>query len=294
MLQSPVKIESRYSGKNLIGAWSPDGNQFAYLTRLDIPGANKSISIRHQGGRERRFPLELPVSRLRPLFQWSDDGKMLYVRGMDYALRKETLFSIQVDTGMVSPMPQSNQSRSPIAPWVTGRFLYSIDSEPTAINRVDRSTGERQAIYKPPASTSLWALELSPDRTQIACITNSLSTDDQRLVIIPIDPSLSPRQLYSVPEGEISSHHTLVWSPDSRFLLFGTHKSEEPQPITTLWRIPVAGGPRKATGIVMPNVRHVRVHPDGKRILFTADASAQRTLLWSLENLQQSLSAIRD
>ena len=56
------------------------------------------------------------------------------------------------------------------------------------------------------------------------------------------------------------------------------------RPIQTieLWRIPADGGQPQEVGLAMDRLRHLRVHPDGRRIAFTA--GRQTGEMWVMEN----------
>ena len=57
------------------------------------------------------------------------------------------------------------------------------------------------------------------------------------------------------------------WMRDSREILFRRFPGEEP---TGLWSVPITGGEPRDLGLNLPALRDVRVHPDGRRLAFTA------------------------
>ncbi len=83
-----------------------------------------------------------------------------------------------------------------------------------------------------------------------------------------------PHEILSVekPEYIYGGLHrkVLAWTPDGRYLLFGKARSGDEDQTVELWRIPVEGGEPRNLGLAMPNLRDLRIHPDGQRIAFTA------------------------
>ncbi len=76
----------------------------------------------------------------------------------------------------------------------------------------------------------------------------------------------------------------LAWTPDGHHLLFGKpRQTDSPQEQTIeLWRIPAEGGEPQRLGLAMENLRDVTVHPDGRRIAFSAGKEGAE--VWVLEN----------
>jgi hypothetical protein len=51
---------------------------------------------------------------------------------------------------------------------------------------------------------------------------------------------------------------------------------------STLWRVPITGGPPVSTGLTMDGIRDITVHPGGQRIAF--NAGWKRGEQWVMEN----------
>ncbi len=71
--------------------------------------------------------------------------------------------------------------------------------------------------------------------------------------------------------------------PDGRHLLFSKGRRQNME----LWRIPVDGGEPEKLGLAMVGLglSGLSVHPDGKRIAFSAGGGAGPTVeLWVIEN----------
>ena len=73
----------------------------------------------------------------------------------------------------------------------------------------------------------------------------------------------------------------VAWTPDGRHVLFGRHTASQ-QEITELWRIPAEGGEPQRLELAMENLVDLRVHPDGRRLAFTA--GQKKAEIWVMEN----------
>ena len=58
-----------------------------------------------------------------------------------------------------------------------------------------------------------------------------------------------------------------------------------------LWRVAVAGGEPQKLEIAMPGLGHLRVHPNGRRIAFDAEAQPERIEVWVMKNFLPQLAA---
>ena len=74
---------------------------------------------------------------------------------------------------------------------------------------------------------------------------------------------------------------SVAWAPDGQGVLFV--KQPDPKSQTTeLWLVPVQGGEPRKLDLAGPVIREVRVHPDGRRIAYTA--GGDRSDVWVMEN----------
>ena len=275
---------------NTAPEWSPDGRCLAYVTR---PGSGHQLMrplvlvIRSlETGRERQLPLEMGACGL--LFQprWSPDGRGFLVCGRDPEER-EGVYYIDAGSGERSPILQE-ESTSPFtaAVWSPdGRTLVhrSFDTKSRTARLVAREveTGD-ELVLSPlaPGPPSTQGLCFSPDGTYLAFI----ETDPDRgawttLKAMPSSGGTA-RELLRVTEPE--SLAELAWTPDGRWLLFGRARGDpqlrREEPSFALWRISAEGGDPEPLGLAMDGLQlqGLRIHPDGRRLAFTAGGTAYR------------------
>ena len=111
------------------------------------------------------------------------------------------------------------------------------------------------------------------------------------------------RLVVRAPEGtEIHSTVGIAWTPDGRWLIYGSAKTPENEDTNfgpkerKLWRVSVDGGSPQDLKLSVEGLRQIALHPDGRRIAFTADAPEAAGLsrgIWTLENFLSPLAANR-
>jgi hypothetical protein len=57
-----------------------------------------------------------------------------------------------------------------------------------------------------------------------------------------------------------------------------------------VWRVPVTGGEPQKLELAMPSLQHLRIHPDGRQVAFTASSQAEKSEVWALENFLPPLA----
>lgn len=112
---------------------------------------------------------------------------------------------------------------------------------------------------------------LSPDGREVA-----LTTQD-KLSVYPTAGG-EPRDL--VKAKDINA---FTWTRDGKFILYGLLRKGTKN-INDLWRIPSAGGEAQKLDLGMINLMHMRVHPDGRRVVFTAGDRPEKAEVWVMEN----------
>jgi Tol biopolymer transport system component len=297
LLAPPQPANPRQVGRNTSPAWSPDGRTLAYLSpdrswlRVGTGGGSHNVSIRSvESGETREIALKEYV--YQP--SWSPDGRSLLATGGPTGARR-----IDVQTGAITPVPEAVRSMWEGVWAPNGKALfYSTAAEVTqgsapgtVVIRVrDLETKREKELYRGPGSP--WNLILSSDGTQLAFLSQERGSRFSALKVMPAAGG-EVRELLRVKEPE--SITTIAWTPDGRHLLFARGNMARTDPrkqAAELYRIASAGGEPQPLGLAMKHLRDLRVHPDGRRIAFTAGLGEME--IWVLENFLPAAPTARE
>lgn len=256
----PSQASKRLVGSNSWPEWSPDGKYLAFVSGGLWGGRTLSILSLETGKQEELSPRMTFISHLR----WSPDGGSILVSGRDEGGRGG-LYRIDAQTGDVSPIVQSGSLRHAWdCAWSPdGRTVYYEFGK--GIKARDLATGQERDIR---AEGRHFAP--SPDGRFLAIGREDPSTKGGVLEIVALETG-EVRDLLRVPDASVF-YKALTWSADGRFLIFG--KGE-------LWRVAAETGAMEKIGIAMGALLEVRVHPDGRRIAFSAFENGAE--LWVME-----------
>lgn len=291
----PTPASDRFVGSNTASDWSPDGQYLAFVSKRGH--RSKVIVIRSvETGEEREIPLTVGRFVTRP--RWSPDGGSFLVEGSHK--KDEGLYRIDAQTGDITRIVRGEPGTSNISRWA-----WSPDGEAIFFHRIDRSskvqtivrreleTGKEQIIDSSAMMPRIRDLTLSPDGRQLALIRYD-SKPGMSITVMPARGG-EPHEILRVKEPEFIGggfwREGLAWTPDGRYLLFGKAHGDVKGQTVELWRVPVEGGEPQRLGVAMDNVRDVRVHPDGRRISFTAGKIGAE--VWKMENFLPELSAAK-
>jgi serine/threonine protein kinase/WD40 repeat protein len=290
VLAAPQKLASKYEGRNTSAAWSPDGTRLVYLSRLGPQRLQPRVTIRNlETGHETELQPGAPMSRLYRYsnLQWVVKGESLLMTAADQR-EQPAWFQIDLRAGKVVQLATQSIRVAPdcwsLSP--DGRFLYLRRAR--QVTRVDIEKGTGQAIHQlGPKENDLRGLAVSPDGRQLAVATMA-----EEIRILSSDGKTA-RTLYRAgpdsPGGPAS--WALTWTPDGQRLVFGL-QSESDSSSVSLWQLPVSGGEPQALGITMPELHAVRIHRDGRRILFIARSPGSSGELWAIDNVLAHLNAL--
>jgi Tol biopolymer transport system component len=293
---SPKKLSP--AANNSSPAWSPDGQQLAYLQRRGAGAWDLYTSVllirSVKTSKERSFPLKL--SRYHDFrLQWSPDGTALLAQGRDHTLR-QGFYRIEAGTGRVTPLVQA-PTRCPndCLEWPTwspsGKLIFTrrVTDGQTIVVR-DLETGEENELLSVRKPSFVGPLIVSPDGRRVAYVWRDLQKGTSVLTVTPAAGG-EPRELLrrQPPEGI----GDLGWMPDSRRIVYATRTSGEERKFE-LWRISAEGGEPQSLGLTMEGLSlyGLSVHPDGRRIAFTA-GRPHRNEVWVLENFLPALKAAK-
>lgn len=206
--------------------------------------------------------------------QWSSDGRALVGAGgnekgdwgairIDVATGETTTLAPGAGRGLLYPMPTPDGKA----------LLYKLTG---GLFRRDLQSGVEQELYATP-DRAQW-LTLSPDGQQLAFVESK--TAESTLKLVPAAGG-ETREVARI-KGSAS---TVAWTPDGKHLLF--------QQAAQLWRVSSAGGePQKVALTMKGGLGHLRVHPDGRQIAFSAHPQPDKIEVWALENFLPPLKEL--
>jgi Tol biopolymer transport system component len=254
-----------YQGRETQVAFSPDGNQIAFVWN-GPQGDNQDIYVKLI---DAETPLRLttsPAEDINPV--WSPDGRYIaFLRqsaeGSEFYLipalggaerKLAKIFPYQV------PSDGSSQYYSP-----DGKYLAVPDknspSEPFSVFLLSIETGERRKLTSPPAGViGDYNPAFSPDGKWLAFARSPRwSTDD--LYVMPLAGGEPKRLTF-----DNMTINGLTWTPDGREIIFDSRRGGSSR---HLWRVAVAGGTPERVDTVGADVLSPALSPQGRRLAYT-------------------------
>ena len=301
VLDAPTPLSQRYVGSNSSPAWSPDGKYIAYVSqrgpgRAGANTRNKVVAIRSvETGQERDILVDLTIVT-RPL--WSPDSLSIVVSGQRRERPSNGIFRIDVQSGELTTLVQEegNNYRWPALSQDAKTLFYlqiNFPKKTWSIRARDLRSGEEKELYSVlPPPVNIGSLGLSPDGQQLAFFLA-----DQAKAVLKVMPATGgeAREICQIQRPAYFPGNTrLVWSPDGERILFvrGGQDPTKPQDQTyELWQVSAAGGEPQKLGLTMERLRDLSLHPDGKRLAFSAGQT--KLEVWVMENFLPTLKAAK-
>lgn len=274
---SAIAASRGFVGMNISPDWSRDGRFLAYVSQRGngiVGPSSRVLVIRSLAdGQERTIA---PPLRFYVAPRWAPDGRSIYLTGStpsgEYGL-------IQVDAA----------NGAILASILGGGFYFGalsrdgrtyVSSEGGRLVETELASHRKTVIPLAASAGKPLHVALSPDEQLFAFSTPTASAETS-VAVVPRRGG-EPRILVRATEPWLVQLQ--AWAPDGEWLLVGKGRSvngQNGEPVA-LWRVDVADGRMEPIGISAIGLREVRIHPDGRRIAFTA---GWPTLdLWVMEN----------
>ena len=286
VLSPPAPLTQRFVGWNRSPDWSADGRSVAYASQREssprsVGWMGGTIVVRSlASGEEREMAPRLAYWGL--LVRWSPDGRSFLVVGRN-TKGQSGIFAVNATTGEATlAVRQDPPGYVQFPAWSSdGKGLFYLRTTTEASNRLyarNLETGEDRVVFAPSTNNAA----LSPDGRSMVVRLNQPGDPTSVLAIVPVGGGEARELLRVMQPNAFPPWGGLAWTPDGKYVLFTQTTGDSPQQPFELWRVPVGGGAPQKTGIAMQGLRHLRVHPDGERIVFGAGQIKDET--WVLEN----------
>lgn len=290
--QTPLtKITS--VGTNTVPDWSPSGRYMAYVVNSgaapwDLYSA--SVVIRTiETGEERRLSPKIRQWH-KFVLDWSPDESSLLVQARG-PKNTEGVYRVDLQTGEVFTLVQSEDG-CPVdccewPSWIDSenivytRWLVGSSGYRKIVSR-EVNTGHEKELYRTERPYDVSKLTVSCDGKLLAFILSDEETGTTAIKVMSATGGEDSELLRLQPPETISQ---IAWMPDNQNLLFGRIGFPGEKQIFELWRISAEGGKPQNLGLTMKGVQlyGLSVHPDGRRIAFTAGQPDRREI-WVMEN----------
>jgi Tol biopolymer transport system component len=289
VLSVPANPVQSYIGTNSWPDFSPDGKYLSYTSRRDQGGRVFVLGIRSlETGQTRELR-----TNLNYLFQlrWMPDGRAFSVQSNDRKGR-QGIYRIDAETGETTPILISEPGvYSTTVGWSPdGKKLYyrrgdAVTKEELLLEREVSSGKEREILSR----KEFFTAALSPDARYLVFRTQDRPSKSSALMLMPVDGGQA-KELLRLKDPETLVNNALEWTPDSKSVVFRKNLSASGEE-SELWLVPVNGNAPRKLGLNAVNIRQLRIHPDGRRIVYTA--GQQKREVWVLENFLPTLRASR-
>ena len=280
----PILATDRYVGSNSHPAWSTDGRELVFLSKRgpgDEYSSRKAICVRStDSGNVREIASGL--ERVDGV-HWFPDGRSL-LAGAQNPGGGWGAFRIDAQSGTFERIDLARPYTLAWQPaWsADGKTLFYLRWGPAKTSLMvahDLATGQERELHSvTEPSVYHSGVMLSPDSRQLAVVVRDSEGRHQSLTLVPAAGG-EAREVLRITQ--LAFPVSIAWVPDGQGLLF-VKQPEARDSKTELWLVPLQGGEPRKLDLSAPNIRHVRVHPDGRRIALTS--GVDRSEVWVMEN----------
>ncbi|MFQ5817467.1 MAG: TolB family protein, partial [Terriglobia bacterium] len=167
------------------------------------------------------------------------------------------------------------------------RWRNRGNTGPRSIVARDLGSGREKELYRAASPARVAHLGVSPDGQRLAFVWWDPKEGTTAVKVISTSGG-EARELLKLPAAQLSGYgqpvFALAWTPDSRHIIYAPSTAGQKHRFE-LWRISADGGEPQNLGLAMEGLSlyGLSVHPDGRRIAFTA-GTPRRSEVWVLEN----------
>ena len=274
----PTRLIETFRGRNTWPLWSPAGDAFVYFSRRAEGDVSPSrMIVQYEDGKETDVKAAHGDTPNRGV-QWCQGGDRIVGPG------RKRIFDLR--TGEVSS--DFRDLRFPQAPYShelalspdckTAYVLAWTQANKRRVYRMDLATGAETELLNETAEPAYIARpSVSPDGRWLVFRSQG------QILLLPTEGG-GLRELDRYTGG--LPMMDMAWTPDSKRVIYTrlVKSANGRDPQTELYWVSIEGGTPHSMGIRMPGgIRAASLHPDGKRLLFSARSS--NIEFWVLRNL---------
>ncbi|MBP1768695.1 MAG: translocation protein TolB [Candidatus Aminicenantes bacterium] len=282
----PQKLSQKIVSPFYSPVWSPDGTSLAYFVERSEGGKASAyfICVRpdNEEGKERWIPIEISA---KWELAWSADGRAFLATVQDHD-RNQGLFRIDRQNGGLTLLAKSGPGSliKTFAVSADGKSVFYAhfqwQEKLCTVIQHDLATGQEKEIYRKEAGADIGSLMVSQDARYLSFSTADSTADNKGFVVRIMD--LADGRTRDILRGKVQEHVPHVWTRDNKSILYIQRTGEANKQQGELWLVPAAGGEPKSLGLSMPGMHRLRLHPDGKSIVFTSEKVVLG--VWEMEN----------
>lgn len=272
--------------------WSPDGKLLAFGRPRSVPGSPTDLVVLSMDGEERKYPHTGASSST--IVSWFRDGKSVLQR-VTSADGTVAFFRIDLASGTFTKVLTVG-SEQPGKAWFLSaddRTLYFTDGDNNQLERLiayDLATGGKSVITGFPALPNI-AVQVSPDHTMLGVQSEYGPAKERAFGVISL-PEGKYQELYRAPTSEFSGRDSVMWTADSKALLFLKADQETKRDVTfAVMQLPVTGGPPTAAGWRTKDGQTIFPRPGSFTVALFAQEAVEE--FWSLDNVLAVLKKTR-
>jgi len=280
VISGPDRAVETDVGWNGAACFSPDGKKMAYVSQRGVldtvfSWGQQSLIIRDlQTGEERELiPSASELVIGRSVLKWSPDSDEILFIGRDQAGRRGK-FILNVHDASYEPITGAEDFADALWANTSDKFyfFYEGKTEKDGVYSIDRDSHEETKII---SLSNIFGLALRPGSDTLAMIVDSaiklLNIKNNEIVnFLDLGPSVK--------------HSYIQWSRDGNWLFFMKCRKETVE----LWRIDAEGNNVQLVEKSLPHLANFSIHPDGKRLVFTATQGGGnwggKSSIWVMRN----------
>jgi Tol biopolymer transport system component len=293
-VEQTVKVATKLAPDSTT-QWSPDGRYLVYASGEGRQEDPLVLVVRNSDTAvESRHPLKVTgFHSFRP--SWSPDGRSVLSQGRSEEYRgarsdSQGLYRVDIETGEAMPLLQTGVLCPPgCVEWgiwsPTGEAIFARWGNPQRVVARDLQSGTERELYRNAATgvEEISLLAVSSDGKWLAIAWGDYNVGERAGVKVMSTAGHDVRDLLLLPglADYWMPLFAMAWAPDSRHLIYASTRRGDKR--IELKRVSIDGGLPEDLGLALEGVwpYGMSVHPDGRRIVFSA-GSPTREELWVL------------